>query len=36
MIKKELPGLELCRDMLLVVPTERIVRGFLIETTITR
>jgi len=36
MIKKELPGLELCRDMLVVVPTERIVRGFLIETTITK
>lgn len=36
MIKKELPGLELCKDMLVVVPTERIVRGFLIETTITK
>jgi hypothetical protein len=33
LIKKELPGVELCRDMLVVLPTEHILRGFLIETT---
>ncbi len=33
MIKKGLPGVELCRDMLVVPPTEHIVRGFLIENT---
>lgn len=32
-IKKQLPGVELCRDMLVVTPTEHILRGFLIETT---
>jgi hypothetical protein len=33
-IKKELSGVELCKDMLVVLPTEHIVRGFLIEATI--
>ncbi len=33
LIKKELPGVELCKDMLVVLPTEHILRGFLIETT---
>ena len=32
-IKKQLPGVELCRDMLVVTPTEHISQGFLIETT---
>ena len=32
-IKKQLSGVELCRDMLVVTPTEHILRGFLIETT---
>jgi len=34
LIARELPGTVLCRDMLVVVPTERILRGFLLETTI--
>jgi hypothetical protein len=34
LIKKELSGVELCNDMLVVLPTEHIVRGFLIEATI--
>ena len=33
LIKKSLPGVELCKDMLVVLPTEHILRGFLIETT---
>jgi hypothetical protein len=33
LIKKELPGVELCKDMLVVLPTEHILRGFLIEAT---
>ena len=32
-IKKQLSGVELCRDMLVVTPTKHILRGFLIETT---
>jgi len=34
LVKKELPGVELCKDMLVVLPTEHILRGFLIEATI--
>ena len=34
LIKKELPGVELCKDMLVVLPTEHILRGFLLEATI--
>lgn len=34
LIKKELLNAELCKDMLVVVPTEHILRGFLIEGTI--
>ncbi len=34
LIKKELPDVELCKDMLVVLPTEHILRGFLIEATI--
>jgi hypothetical protein len=33
LLRKELSGVELCKDMLVVKPTEHIVRGFLIETT---
>jgi hypothetical protein len=33
MVARDLPGVSLCRDMLVVVPTEWIVRGFLLETT---
>jgi hypothetical protein len=33
LLRKELPGVELCKDMLVVLPTAHIVRGFLIETT---
>jgi hypothetical protein len=33
LIRDALPGLELCNDMLVVSPTEHIIRGFLIETT---
>ncbi len=36
LIKKDLPGVELCKDMLVVLPTEHILRGFLIETTTER
>ncbi len=36
LIKKELPGVELCKDMLVVLPTEHVLRGFLIETTTER
>ena len=32
LIKKELSGVELCKDMLVVLLTEHILRGFLIET----
>jgi hypothetical protein len=34
LIKKELLNVELCKDMLVVLPTEHILRGFLIEATI--
>jgi hypothetical protein len=33
LLRKEMSGVELCKDMLVVKPTEHIVRGFLIETT---
>jgi hypothetical protein len=33
LIKRDLPGVELCKDMLVVLPTEHILRGFLIEAT---
>ena len=33
LIQRDLPGLVLCKDMLVVPPTEHIVRGFLLETT---
>jgi hypothetical protein len=33
LIQKKLPGLILCKDMLVVPPTEHIVRGFLLEAT---
>jgi hypothetical protein len=36
MIQKGLPGIELCKDMLVVPPTEHILRGFLIENTTER
>jgi hypothetical protein len=36
LIERDLPGVELCRDMLVVLPTEHILRGFLIETTAER
>jgi hypothetical protein len=32
-IQRKLPGLVLCKDMLVVPPTEHIVRGFLLEAT---
>jgi hypothetical protein len=32
-IARDLPGVVLCKDMLVVAPTEHIVRGFLLETT---
>ena len=32
-IQKNLPGLVLCKDMLVVPPTEHIVRGFVLEAT---
>ena len=32
-IQKKLPGLVLCKSMLVVPPTEHIVRGFLLEAT---
>src|SRR6266545_3898738 len=35
-IKKQLTGVELCKDMLVILPTEHIVRGFLIEATSTK
>src|SRR6266446_3414832 len=35
-IAQDLPGVVLCKDMLVVVPTERILRGFLLETTTER
>jgi hypothetical protein len=36
LIARDLPGVVLCKDMLVVVPTERILRGFLLETTTER
>jgi hypothetical protein len=33
LIQKDLPGVVLCKDMLVVPPTEHIVRGFSVETT---
>ena len=33
LIQRDLPGLVLCKDTLVVPPTEHIVRGFLLETT---
>jgi hypothetical protein len=33
LIQKNLPGLALCKDMLVVPPTEHLVRGFLLEAT---
>ena len=33
LIARDLPGVVLCKDMLVVVPTQHIVRGFLLETT---
>ncbi len=33
LIVRNLPGTILCKDMLVVAPTKRVVRGFLIETT---
>jgi hypothetical protein len=33
-IKRELSDVELCKDMLVILPTEHILRGFLIEATI--
>jgi hypothetical protein len=33
LIQKKLPGLLLCKDMLVIPPTEHIVRGFLLEAT---
>src|SRR5262249_47729207 len=33
LIQKKLPSLVLCKDMLVVPPTEHIVRGFLLEAT---
>ena len=36
LIKRDLSGVQLCKDMLVVLPTEHIVRGFLIERTMER
>jgi hypothetical protein len=36
LIKKDVSGVELCKDMLVVSPTEHILRGFLIEATAER
>jgi hypothetical protein len=36
LIAAEVPGVVLCKDMLVVVPTEHILRGFLLETTMER
>jgi len=36
LLRKTLSGVELCNDMLVVLPTEHIVRGFLIETSSTK
>jgi hypothetical protein len=36
LIQHRLPGLILCKDILVVAPTERILRGFVLETTMER
>jgi hypothetical protein len=36
LIASQIPGVMLCKDMLVVAPTERILRGFLLETTTER
>jgi hypothetical protein len=35
-IEKKVPDVVLCKDMLVVLPTQRILRGFLLETTIAK
>jgi hypothetical protein len=36
LVERSLPGVALCKDMLVVLPTEHILRGFLLETTTER